>query len=734
MQIKNCYRYLLLLAVLTLIIPLKVNATSYKSDFVKMKDSVEFSSKDFTIAIVDYDYISSGDSSTEIIKTTAIRKTSDIYYFHYIIYCYNSDKVEVGKSYGYNKIEDTAFCYDEECDKNYLSFEIKNKELYDTEQKLSEIEYFKLFIEPVSKTTYDSNIYREKQKLPLIGAEEITDTNIIEMKINPISESSPYILNSYDVNIIVKENNTLNITETIGANFKVNKQGLTKTLSKINEVKRLDDIPLRSYAKIKNIKASDKYSISTEDEDILIKLGDKNKTVKGQKDYTISYTYGLGKDSNKGYDELYFNVINNNWDTSISNITFTITMPKEFDKSKLSFLSGLDILEDTSKISYEISGNTITGRYLDSLNKDEVLIVKLKLEDGYFVNADLDMSLLDYIMFIILISGPGISFLIWLRYGKEREIVETKEVYPTKELNSFEIGYLYNGKVRQKDLKSLLIYLANKGYIKINEIKNSLTVSNKKDYTIIKQKDYDGTNDIEKTFLQDFFTGESSYYNFCYERLDNIFVEKTFKKRIIIAILMTISLFTVLCVPILEYETIDAAVGMIIITGFVYLAAFPFLVIFDIPSIGAKIFVIVHSCTFISVYLICSPIWTVIMNSRIYITAIILQIISMTIMYIFYKKMPRKTPYGAETLGKTLGFKKFIETAQQQELLDLVKENPNYFYETLPYAYVLDLYDVWTEKFETIPMKTPDWYDGSSKFDIKSFNSFITSVMDDKDI
>ncbi len=734
MQIKNCYRYLLLLAVLTLIIPLKVNATSYKSDFVNRNSSVEFSSKDFTIAIVDREYISSVDFPAVIIKTTAIRKTSDIYYFHYIIYYYNSDKEEIGKSYGYNKIEDTAFCYDEKCDENYLPFRLENKGLYTTEEKISDVKYFKLIIEPVSKETYDNYIYHEKLQLSLTGAEEITDTNIIEMKINPISESSPYILNSYDVNIIVNENNTLNITETIGANFKVNKQGLTKTLSKINEVKRLNDIPLRSYAKIKNIKASDKYSISTEDEDILIKLGDKNKTVTGQKDYTISYTYGLGKDSNKGYDELYFNVINNNWDTSISNITFTITMPKEFDKSKLSFLSGLDILEDTSKISYEVSGNTITGRYLDSLNKDEVLIVKLKLEDGYFVNTDLEMSLLDYIMFIILISGPVISFLIWLRYGKEREIVETKETYPPKELNSFEIGYLYNGKVRQKDLKSLLIYLANKGYIKISEIKNSLTISNKKDYTIMKQKDYDGTNDIEKTFLQDLFNGEKSYYEFYYEGLDKMFEEKTFKKRIIIAILMTISFFTVLCVPILEYETIDAVVGMIIVAGFVYLAGFPVLVIFDIPSIGAKIFVILHLCTFISVFLICSTIWTVIINSRIYIAAIILQIISMTIMYIFYKKMPRKTPYGAETLGKTLGFKKFIETAQQQELLDLVKENPNYFYETLPYAYILDLYDVWTEKFETIPMKTPDWYDGSSKFDIKSFNSFITSVIDDKDI
>ncbi len=731
---KNYYMYLLLLSVLTLIIPVKVNATSYKSDFVNIKSQIEFSTKDFTIAIVDHENISSIDFPAKIIKTTAIRKTSDIYYFHYIIYYYNSDKVEIGKSYGYNKIEDTAFCYDEECNKNYLSFKLEKKGLYTTEQDLSEVKYFKLFIEPVSKATYDSNIYREKQKLSLTGAEEITDTNIIEMKINPISESSPYTLNSYDVNIIVNENNTLNITETIGANFKVNKQGLTKKLSKLNEVERLDNIPLRSYAKIQNIKVSDKYSISSEDDDILIKIGDENKTVIGPKDYTISYTYGLGKDSNKSYDELYFNVINNNWDTAISNITFTITMPKEFDESKLSFLSELPLSNDTSKVSYKVTDNTITGKYLGDLNKGEVLIVKLELEEGYFVNADLNMSLLDYIMFLILIVGPCISFLIWLRYGKDKKIVETKEIYPPKELNSFEIGYLYNNETRKKSLNSLLLYLANKGYFKITEIKNSLTISNKKDYTIIKQKDYDGTNDIEKAFLQELFTGEQPYYQFYYGSLDNMFEEKMTKKRIIIGILMTISFFTVLCVPILEYGTIVDVIEMIVATGVPYLAAFTFLVILDVPSIGVKIFAIFISCTVIFVFYMFSISGTIVLNSRIYIAAFVLQIISMTIMYLFYKHMPRKSPYGTEVLEKIIGFKKFIETAQQQELVDLVKENPNYFYETLPYAYVLDLNDVWTEKFQTIPMKAPDWYDCSSKFDIKSFNSFINSAINDDDI
>ena len=42
----------------------------------------------------------------------------------------------------------------------------------------------------------------------------------------------------------------------------------------------------------------------------------------------------------KDYDEFYFNLVEVEWNTTISNVEFTITMPKDFDESKLGFSRG----------------------------------------------------------------------------------------------------------------------------------------------------------------------------------------------------------------------------------------------------------------------------------------------------------------------------------------------------------------------------------------------------------
>lgn len=149
----------------------------------------------------------------------------------------------------------------------------------------------------------------------------------------------PYIIYNYDINIIVNENNTLKITENIGAFFNNPRHGISRQIPLKNKVVRLDGTTSYNYAKISNINVTDKYTLTTENGNKVIKIGDEDLTLKGPKNYSISYVYDLGKDKIKDYDELYFNIIGDGWDTIIKNIDFTITMPKSFDESKLGFSS-----------------------------------------------------------------------------------------------------------------------------------------------------------------------------------------------------------------------------------------------------------------------------------------------------------------------------------------------------------------------------------------------------------
>lgn len=70
-----------------------------------------------------------------------------------------------------------------------------------------------------------------------------------------------------------------------------------------------------------------------------------------------------------------------------------------------------------------------------------------------------------------------------------------------------------------------------------------------------------------------------------------------------------------------------------------------------------------------------------------------------------------------------------VETAEKNQLEAKVMENPNYFYDILPYTYVLGVSEKWIKKFETIRMQSPSWYYGTTSFDIASFDSFMGSTM-----
>ncbi len=87
--------------------------------------------------------------------------------------------------------------------------------------------------------------------------------------------------------------------------------------------------------------------------------------------------------------------------------------------------------------------------------------------------------------------------------------------------------------------------------------------------------------------------------------------------------------------------------------------------------------------------------------------------------------MKRKTMYGEEIIARIKGFKEFLEKAEKPKLEQLVMENPTYFYDILPYTYVLNISKKWIDKFENIQipqqdMGTLDYYNDRSYYLIYS--------------
>jgi uncharacterized membrane protein len=85
---------------------------------------------------------------------------------------------------------------------------------------------------------------------------------------------------------------------------------------------------------------------------------------------------------------------------------------------------------------------------------------------------------------------------------------------------------------------------------------------------------------------------------------------------------------------------------------------------------------------------------------------------------VFVVLMNARTKKATELVGRVLGFRNFIETAELDKLKLMVEENPNYFYDIMPYAYVFGLSNTWIKHFEEIPIGKPRWYVGHSHVDV----------------
>lgn len=658
-----------------------------------------------------------------------------------------------------------------------------------------------------------NDIYYYNLLIEINDSKESIDSLYLTPSKDSIYASRDYVIDKYDINIIVNENNTFDITETITAYFNVSKHGIFRTIPLKNKIVRLDGTTSTNRTQISNISVDNEYTKTRQNGNYKLQIGSKDHTLIGEQKYVIKYTYNLGKDPIKEYDELYYNIIGNEWDTVIGNITFSITMPKEFDSSKLGFSSGTKGSIDNSKIIYNVNGNKITGNYNGILDAGEALTVRCELPEGYFVDAKLDINKIDYIMFFIPIIFLVVSISLWYVFGRDDEVIETIEFYPPEGLNSLDVGFLYKGKAENKDVTSLLIYLANKGYLEISNkqidlnadkinlnkesinkankkiitlqnkidelkssnpsspkikyyenmidiyknidtpinyeqygLKSSINIINKKNKFLIRKiKDYDGNNLQEQWFMGGLFkykreeVTDSMLYNNFYitnnrilntinneQNKNKVFEKSSLNKRIYVILMIIASYCLITLPPILTYGELEFLFFALVFPGIGFTALLGML--FGDTPISVKIFGLFWGLGFGGMpwLLMVLPALTQDMS---YLICYMIGLLCIISMMFIVKYLPKRTKYGNEMLGKLKGFKNFLETVEKEKLESLVMENPNYFYDILPYTYVLGVSDKWIKKFESISLQAPTWYDSHHSFDISSFNKFMDSTM-----
>lgn len=495
----------------------------------------------------------------------------------------------------------------------------------------------------------------------------------------------PYYISAYNVEINVTEDNILQITEDIDAYFNEPRHGIYRNIPIRNSVARADGTTGTTRAKISGVRCSENYSSSYVNSDYVMQIGDEDTVITGAHHYRITYDYRLGKDILDGADELYYNIIGSGWDTYIQNVTFKIKMPKKFDESKLGFSLGEYGTIGTDSVVYNVNGNEITGSVGRDLMPYEALTLRLELPDGYFYfNKPLYYAKLTALWAIPLIA-LAVVLALWSKFGRDKKVVKAVEFYPPEGMSSADVAYWCDGAIDNKKLVPLLIELANEGYVEIIE-----KDSKHSKFEIRKLKQSYSGSDINKCI---FFNGLFKYSGIDVVREDdlkeNFYITlaeiskrynsmknrtKVFNKK---SLFMRITGWMISVISVLLTLFLSA-----LIIGSTEKIIF--------TAVG----VIIGICAFILSFFI-----------------------------------RQRTDAGHQILQKIEGFKLFLETAEKERLETLVEDDPKYFYNILPYAYVLGVSDKWISKFEGIAIEPAEWYSSSHPFNNIMFYHFINNTI-----
>ena len=562
-----------------------------------------------------------------------------------------------------------------------------------------------------------------------------------------------FTIEKYKVVLDVSSSNVVNVTEYITTNFYTyNHHGIVKFVPQWLEYTDKTGNTISRKSKVSNLTSPEEYSIDTVKGKKRIKIGNAYTTIdKGLHEYQINYTYNMGADPYKGFDEFIFHAFGDYWGIEIKNASLEIRMPSTTNISgKIHFFNDKYRKKDiTNKVNYYVVGNTIYANVSPSYSLDKSLRVDIELPEGYFTAGNNSYGIISLTICLICIAIAIISYILWKKHGKDFDKgVETVEFYPPDKLDAAEIGYLYKGDTGRKLSIALIIELASKGYIKIIEsddkrkqtiIKSiviDLDEAIKREAKVIKLKE---PRDKEKKAviynkLGKLFNGKQeiiikSNFKAFYEEIDDLIKGKYVKIEY-----DTINNYTDEAITnikkTLEERTSKTRPKLSSNEKKVYERLFKngdetdltqnlnFYEVFDEVSknVEKKLESKVNDMSSYKIMLKCSLMFAVScalwaigysvtkdMNPKFHIVYYI-ALASNFITMIFACLMGRKTTYGEQIKAKINGFRNYILVAEKDQIEALVEKDPKYFYNILPYAYVLDVSKKWIDKFENIPM------------------------------
>lgn len=567
-------------------------------------------------------------------------------------------------------------------------------------------------------------------------------------KIDISTIDTGYTIKKLKIDAKVTETNDIQITEEMDVFFNYDKHGIYRVIPEKNTIIE-DGDKKKVEARVSNVTVNEKFTSTSQDGYKILKIGDKDKTIVGDKKYIIKYTYSIEKYNTKeGIDEFYFNIVGDKINTSIGSVEYKIEFPKKYNKENIYLYAGiyeykLDGEETVNKekgiVTEVLSDTVIAGRIDKLILPFKAVTLRIKLGKDYFVLRNNYTDILAKIGTAVAAMTFIYTLIILYKYGRDKKLSDIITFKLPKELdvsNTYYLKYKTTTDYR-KIVPALIIEFANEGYIEISDgadrqEKGIFAKKPKDRFDIVKIKDYKGNQYRKKIFDALFSKGD-------------VLTEKNIKKvgqNIVTAVTEGVE---VMQNSKFDKEVYDQS-GLKHVWKILGMTIIPLIILFlgavsFVGSVGLTFKIISTIAILVSIFMsvMClkqtsrttTAIGVVVqliiiigmlvyagveakfisgLGTGIYYIASAI-LLSLQVLISFW--MEKKTQKGMMYEAQVNGFVKYIKTAREEELKEMVIEHPKMFFDILPYTYIFGISKLWINKFSNIEIEKPEWYTGN---------------------
>ena len=505
----------------------------------------------------------------------------------------------------------------------------------------------------------------------------------------PARGESGWSVRSFDVELGVQPDASLDVSETIDADFDVPKHGIYREIP-IRYAVGFHQYALRFQWLGVDDGAGTSYesAVTYEENRVRIRIGSANRTLTGPVRYRIRYRVmrAILWEGNRawGAEErdrdravLRWNATGTEWGVPIRRCTVTVRLPRELDDSQ--------VVADAWTGPYGAKNKDFTQRRVDART---IAFETAALRPGEGITIDVTMPadavarpgwarelgwwLTDNFVYGIVLVTLSICLAGWYFQGRDLPGKGTIVVHyePPNGLGPAEVGTLIDERVDLHDISAVIIDLAVRGYLKIEEVQSSSWFSSGIDYRFTRRKDGHDLKPFERKLFDKLFDGKTS---------------------VLMSDLET------------KFYPVIGKVRNDLYRGLSHGGYFD-----GNPNTVRSTFLIVGLIA-VAAALGLAALIQVGMIGRVFVLPMVVTgILSAALVIITSRVMPRKTQKGRIAWEQIAGLEEYIRRAEVDDIE--AQDRRGIFERLLPYAIIFGLSKRWAKAFADLYTQPPDWY------------------------